>query len=307
MFALLAVYALLAMPLRSYTQPLLIMAVLPFTLVGALWGHAFMKLFGLVHGLSTPSLFGVVAASGIVINATLVLIHGVNQYRAAGDTLAGALTSAAVSRFRPILITTVTTFAGLTPLMLTDSAQAQLMVPMAISLAFGILVSSVAALLVVPALWLVLHDVSGGAKRVGDLIGGPAGESPRLAMWVARYPYVLESLRSEDFTNLELPGDLELDERSAAIARRGLVRLYYEREFDAEDLRSQLDATARADGTNRRPGSRGQILGGATHVPTRRAHGAGSDRTGRCRSASDGHPAREHRCPLARNPAGVRG
>ena len=67
-------------------------------------------------------------------------------------------------------------------------------------------------------------------------------------MWVARYPYVLESLRSEDFTNLELPGDLELDERSAAIARRGLVRLYYEREFDAEDLRSQLDATARRTG-----------------------------------------------------------
>ena len=247
-FALLAVYALLAMPLRSYTQPLIIMAVLPFSLVGALWGHALMKFFGLVHGLSTPSLFGVVAASGIVINATLVLIHGVNQHRSAGEPLTSALTSAAVSRFRPILITTVTTFAGLTPLMLTDSAQAQLLVPMAVSLAFGILVSSVAALLVVPALWLVVHDISGGAKRVGDLIGGPAGESPRLAMWIARYPYVLESLRAADFANLELPEDLELDPRSATIARRGLVRLYYEREFDVEDLRSQLDATARRAG-----------------------------------------------------------
>jgi len=249
-FALLAVYALLAMPLRSYTQPLIIMAVLPFSLVGALWGHALMKLFGLVHGLSTSSLFGAVAASGIVINATLILIHGVNHNRAAGDTMFDALTSAAESRFRPILITTVTTFAGLTPLMLTDSAQAQILVPMAISLAFGILVSSVAALLVVPALWLVLHDISGGAKRVGDLIGG-MGESARLAMWVARYPYVLESLRSEEFTNLEVPADLELDPQSATIARRGLVRLYYEREFDAADMRAQLDAiAAKAGGTD---------------------------------------------------------
>ena len=247
-FALLAVYALLAMPLRSYTQPLIIMAVLPFSLVGALWGHALMKPFGLVHGLSTASLLGVVAASGIVINATLVLIHGVNHYRSAGDSMFDALVSAAVSRFRPILITTVTTFAGLMPLMVTDSVQAQILVPMAISLAFGILISSVAALLVVPALWLVLRDISGGARRVGDLIGGAAGESARLAMWVARYPYVLESLRSEEFTNLELPEELELDPQSATIARRGLVRLYYEREFDAAHMRAQLDVIARRAG-----------------------------------------------------------
>ena len=250
-FALLAVYALLAMPLRSYTQPLIIMSVLPFSLVGALWGHALMKPLGLVHGLSSPSLFGAVAASGIVINATLILIHAVNHNRAAGDTMFDALTNAAVSRFRPILITTVTTFAGLTPLMLTDSAQAQILVPMAISLAFGILISSVAALLVVPALWLVLHDVSGGAKRIGDLIGGTAGESARLAMWVARYPYVLESLRSEEFTNLEVPVDLDLDPQSATIARRGLVRLYYEREFDAAHMRAQLSTIAgKAGGTD---------------------------------------------------------
>ena len=244
LFALLAIYALIAMPLRSYTQPLIIMSVLPFAFVGALWGHAALQPFGLVQGLSAASLFGAVAASGVVVNSTLVLIHSVNHYRSGGDSLFDALVSAAVSRFRPILITTATTFAGLTPLMLTDSIQAQLMVPMAISVAFGILLSAPAALLVVPALWLVLHDISGGAKRVGDLLGGLLGGAPRLSMWMARYPYIQESLRTREFTDLVLPDDLDLDPEAERIARHGLVRLYYEREFDAGEMRAQFGAIA---------------------------------------------------------------
>ena len=244
LFVLLAIYALLAMPLRSYTQPLIIMSVLPFALVGALWGHALLKAFGLVHGISASSLFGVVAASGVVVNATLVLIHGVNRFRAAGDTLFDALVDAAVSRFRPILITTVTTFAGLAPLMFGGSTQAQLLVPMATSLAFGILLSAVAALLVVPALWLVVDDVRRRTRRVTDLVGTSLGGSPRLATWMSRYPYVQESLRAQEFTDLELPDDLGLDPEKAMIARQGLVRLYYLREFDAEAMRGQFGALA---------------------------------------------------------------
>ena len=244
LFVLLAIYALLAMPLRSYMQPLIIMSVLPFALVGALWGHALLKAFGLVHGVSAASLFGVVAASGVVVNATLVLIHGVNRFRAAGDALFDALVNAAVSRFRPILITTVTTFAGLAPLMFSGNTQAQILVPMATSLAFGILLSSFAALLIVPALWLVLNDIGRRTRRVTDLVGTSLGGSPRLSTWMSRYPYVQESLRTQEFTDLEIPEDLDLDPREATIAGRGLVRLYYRREFDAEAMRGQFGALA---------------------------------------------------------------
>ncbi len=252
LFVLLAIYALLAMPLGSYTQPLIIMSVLPFALVGAVWGHALLKPFGAIHGLSLASLFGVVAACGVVVNSTLVLIHGVNRFRAGGASLFDALVNSALTRFRPILITTATTFAGLLPLMLTDTAQAQLLVPMAISLAFGILVSAPAALLVVPAFWLVLHDISGGAKRVSGLVGGVIGTAPRLTAWMSRHPYVRESLRSQEFTKLQLPDAAGLDAETTRAARQGLVRLYYDREFSAAEMRNQFSAlAARAPGTDK--------------------------------------------------------
>ncbi|MDE0350579.1 MAG: efflux RND transporter permease subunit [Gammaproteobacteria bacterium] len=244
LFVLLGIYALLATPLRSYSQPLIIMSVLPFALVGAVWGHALLKPFGLVRGLSAASLFGFVAAAGVVVNATLVLIHGVNRFRAGGDTMLEALVNAALSRFRPILITTVTTFAGLTPLMLNDSPAAQILVPMAISLAFGILVSSVAALLVVPAFWLLLHDIGSRTRRVTDLVGDMLGGAARLSTWMTRYPYVQESLRAQEFTDLQLPADLGLDPEEERVARRGLVRVYYQREFDAAEMRTQFGAVA---------------------------------------------------------------
>ncbi|MYE49106.1 MAG: hypothetical protein F4X96_06705 [Gammaproteobacteria bacterium] len=248
LLALFAIFALLALPLRSYSQPLIIMAVLPFAFVGAVWGHVILKLFGPVVGLSMASVFGIVAASGVVVNSTLVLIHGVNRFRAAGDGMEDALLNAAVSRFRPILITTVTTFAGVAPLMLSNSVPAQPLVPMAASLAFGVVFSSVAALLFVPALWLVLLDISGGTRRVTDrVVAGVIGASPRLSQWMARYPYVQESLRAQEFTDLQLPEDLDLDPEMEKIARQGLVRVYYQREFDIGEMRAQLgDVAARA-------------------------------------------------------------
>ena len=244
MLGMFAVFALLAIPLRSYTQPLIIMTVLPFAFVGAIWGHILMKGFGYIAGLSMASVFGVVAASGVVINATLILLHGANRYRATGDSLHDALVNAAVSRFRPILITSVTTFAGLTPLMLSVSVATQTLIPMAVALAYGVIVSSIAALIVVPSVWLVLHDISTGARRVTDMLGDLIGGAPRLSMWMARYPYVQESLRTQEFADLQVPDDLGLNPEEERIARRGLVRLFYEREFDAQEMRAQLDAIA---------------------------------------------------------------
>ena len=244
LLSLFAIFALLAIPLRSYTQPLIIMAVLPFAFVGAVWGTGLMTLLGNPRGLSINSVFGIIAACGVVINATLVLLHGVNRFRAAGDSLHDALVNAAVSRFRPILITTATTFAGLTPLMLSTGAATVTLNPMATAVAFGVAVSSVAALLVVPALWLVLHDISSGAKKVTDRVGDLMGGAPRLSTWMARYPYIQESLSAQEFTDLEISDDMGLDEETARIARQGLVRLYYDREFNAAEMREQLAAIA---------------------------------------------------------------
>ncbi len=244
LLALFAIFALLAIPLHSYLQPLIIMATLPFAFMGAVWGHLLMKGFGNVLGLSMPSIFGAVAASGVVINATLVLLHEFNRRLSAGDATYDAVVNATVTRARPILITTVTTFAGLLPLMLNRSVQAQPLIPMATSLAYGVLFSSVATLLVAPAFLLVLRDITGGAKRVGGLLGNLAGTAPRLTKWVDRFPYLQESLRSREFEDLQVPEDLGLDPETARIAREGLVRLYYEREFDREEMRAQLGAIA---------------------------------------------------------------
>ncbi|MYF51448.1 MAG: hypothetical protein F4220_15045 [Gammaproteobacteria bacterium] len=249
LFVVLAIYALLAMPLGSYTQPLIIMSVLPFALVGAIFGHVLLKSFGLLHALSVNSLFGVVAAAGVVVNSTLVLIHGVNQFRAGGDSLQDALLNSAISRFRPILITTATTFAGLTPLMVNDSTHAQFLVPMATSLAFGILVSMPAALLVVPAIWLVFQDAITGTKRISSRFGNVIGAAPRLSAWLSRHPYVQESLRAQEFQAVDLPG--QGDPEAAQATHQKQARLLCQKEFDPRELREQFAAVAnRASGSD---------------------------------------------------------
>jgi len=154
--ALFAIYALLAIPLRSYLQPLLIMVAIPFGMVGAVIGHLLMG-----FNLSMLSIFGIVALSGVVINDALLLIDTANRLRDGRDAF-GAMTDAGVRRFRPILLTSITTFFGLTPMILETSVQARFLIPMAISLGFGILFATLINLLLVPALSLIAED----AKRL---------------------------------------------------------------------------------------------------------------------------------------------
>ncbi|MBW2577739.1 MAG: efflux RND transporter permease subunit [Deltaproteobacteria bacterium] len=153
-FALVLIFALLAVPLRSYGQPLIIMAVIPFGVVGAIVGHFIMRM-----NISMMSVFGVVALSGVVINSSLVLVHYVNQRRNDGVALGDAVREAGVARFRPIVLTSMTTFAGLTPLLLEGSVSAKFLIPMAISLAFGVVFASSISLFLVPSLYLILEDV----------------------------------------------------------------------------------------------------------------------------------------------------
>jgi multidrug efflux pump subunit AcrB len=160
LFALIGIYALLAVPLRSYGQPLIIMAVIPFGLVGAIAGHLIMRM-----DLSMMSVFGVVALSGVVVNSSLVLVHYVNQRRSVGSSIEDAVREAGAARFRPIVLTSLTTFAGLTPLLFERSISAQFLIPMATSLAFGVLFASSISLILVPSLYLILEDVKRLVRR----------------------------------------------------------------------------------------------------------------------------------------------
>jgi len=152
--AMLVVYALLAIPFRSYIQPVIIMVSIPFGIVGAVLGHLLMG-----YSLSVMSLFGIVALSGVVVNDSLVLIDFANRERENGGLPKAAILSAAVNRFRPILLTSLTTFGGLTPLILESSRQARFMIPMAISLGFGVLFATLITLILVPSFYLAVEDL----------------------------------------------------------------------------------------------------------------------------------------------------
>lgn len=152
--ALVAIFILLAIPFRSYSQPLLIMAAIPFGIVGAVVGHIIMG-----FNLSILSMFGLVALSGVVVNDSLLLIDKVNDNRRSGMPLREAIVAAGTRRFRPILLTSLTTFFGLTPMILETSVQAQFLVPMAISLGFGILFATGITLLLIPTFYLILEDI----------------------------------------------------------------------------------------------------------------------------------------------------
>lgn len=145
-----ALYLLLAIPLKSYIQPLTVMVAIPFGVIGALLGHLVMG-----YGLSMVSLLGMVALAGVVINDTLVMIEYGNRLRQNGTDLTDAIKQAAARRFRPIILTTVTTFFGLTPMIFETSVQARFMIPMAISLGYGILAATTISLLLVPCLYLM--------------------------------------------------------------------------------------------------------------------------------------------------------
>jgi multidrug efflux pump subunit AcrB len=154
MFALFLIYALMAIPLRSYTQPLIIMSVIPFGAIGALVGHWILGI-----QVSMMSFFGIIALAGVVVNDSLILVDFVNRERNLGVPLIQAVNDAARKRFRAILLTSLTTFFGLIPIVLETSLQAQIVIPMAASLAFGILFATVITLFLIPSLYLILDDV----------------------------------------------------------------------------------------------------------------------------------------------------
>ncbi len=158
------IYALLAIPLKSYMQPIIVMIVMPFGLIGAISGHVIMN-----EPMSILSLLGFVALAGVVVNDSLVLVDFINQERKEGTPLRTAIIEAGALRFRPILLTSLTTFAGLLPLLFEKSLQAQFLIPMAISLSFGVLFATLITLILVPAFYTILEDIK-------DLVIKPAPE-----------------------------------------------------------------------------------------------------------------------------------
>jgi multidrug efflux pump subunit AcrB len=160
LLALFAIYTLLAIPLKSYSQPLIIMSVIPFGMVGAIIGHLVLG-----KAVSVLSICGIIALSGVVVNDSLIMVDFVNRARKEGLRLVDAAINAGTQRFRAIILTSLTTFMGLMPIVMEKSLQAQIVIPMAISLAFGILFATVITLLLVPCLYLILNDVKGLFKR----------------------------------------------------------------------------------------------------------------------------------------------
>jgi len=156
LIALMLIYVLLGAQLRSYMQPFIIMSAIPFGFIGAAWGH-----FLLGHDLTFISLFGIVALSGVVVNDSVVLVDYYNKQKQSGETTYDSIILAIERRFRPILLTTLTTSLGLLPILLETSLQAQFLIPMVISLATGIVFSTSVILIMIPMLILIFEDVKG--------------------------------------------------------------------------------------------------------------------------------------------------
>lgn len=169
--ALFLIYALIAIPLRSYVQPLVIMSVIPFGLVGAVVGHWIMGM-----SISMFSLFGLIALAGVVVNDSIIMVDFINSARRQGMTLKDAVVQSGTQRFRAIVLTSLTTAAGLMPIMLEKSVQAQFVIPMAVSLAFGILFATVITLFLVPSLYMLQIDFG---KLLGSGMNLLLGRDPK--------------------------------------------------------------------------------------------------------------------------------
>lgn len=151
---LLMVYILLAVPLKSYAQPLIVMSVIPFSFTGAIWGHYWLGL-----DMSLFSTFGLIAAAGVVINDSLVMTDFVNQRRKEGYSIRDAVIDAGCARFRAITLTSITTFAGVLPIMFETSLQAAFVIPMAVALGFAVMYATLVTLILVPCLYIILLDL----------------------------------------------------------------------------------------------------------------------------------------------------
>jgi multidrug efflux pump subunit AcrB len=159
--ALVMIFALLAIPFKSYLQPMIVMTAIPFGILGAVGGHVIMGI-----DLTALSLFGIIALTGVVVNDSLVMVDFINRSYRGGMPLRDAIVKAGSARFRPIVLTSLTTFAGLLPLILERSMQAQFLIPMAVSLAFGVLFATFITLILVPIGYRILEDVRHGVARL---------------------------------------------------------------------------------------------------------------------------------------------
>tara|TARA_Y100001934_G_scaffold72803_1_gene90497 strand:- start:376 stop:3609 length:3234 start_codon:yes stop_codon:yes gene_type:complete len=165
---LFVIYAMLAIPFKSYVQPLIVMSVIPFGLIGAVLGHMIMG-----YVLSIMSIFGMLALTGVVVNDSLLMVDFVNKRRREGKTIIEAVQTAGGDRFRAIILTSLTTFAGLIPVFFEKSTQAQFLIPLGISVGFGILFATLITLFLVPINYLILEDIRAICKSVWDFeLGG---------------------------------------------------------------------------------------------------------------------------------------
>jgi len=156
LLALFLIYVLLAIPFASFSQPFLVMSAIPFGIVGAFLGHLVMG-----YDLSILSFFGIVGLSGVVVNDSLILISAINRLREQGVPLKEAVLQGGALRFRAVILTTLTTFAGLTPLIFERSVQARFLIPMALSLGFGVLFATAITLVLIPCGYMILEDLKG--------------------------------------------------------------------------------------------------------------------------------------------------
>jgi len=168
MGVLLLIYTLLAIPFKSYVQPLLVMVVIPFGVVGGVLGHMIMGM-----SLSLMSYMGMLALCGVVVNDSLVLVDWVNRQRRKGVELIDAVRTSGMARFRAVILTSLTTFFGLLPLIFETSTQAQFLIPMAVSLGYGILFATAVTLILIPVNYLVLEDIRRVLGRVKNYMFGP--------------------------------------------------------------------------------------------------------------------------------------
>ena len=167
-FGLLLIFSLLAIPFGSILQPLVVMSAIPFGMVGAILGHLVLG-----YDLSMISLFGIVALTGVVVNSSLVMIDFINRARESGMRLSDAVLESGKRRFRPIVMTALTTFFGLTPMILETSLQARFLIPMAVSLGFGVLFATASTLVLVPTLYLLLEDIRGLFRKESPVAVNP--------------------------------------------------------------------------------------------------------------------------------------
>lgn len=159
--SLLVIFSLLAVPLKSYSQPFMIMTVIPFGVVGAVFGHLILGM-----DLNTLSVFGIIAAAGVVVNDSLVMVDYVNNARKSGIPLHEAVVHSGSKRFRAIMLTSLTTFIGLVPIVFFEtSMQAKIVIPMAVSLSFGVLFATIVTLVLIPSLYVIIEDIKKLVKR----------------------------------------------------------------------------------------------------------------------------------------------